>query len=162
MNQKLKISKTKNMKRYLLIFALLLGAASSWGLGVGINQPLSILTVELNASSAPDLLKWTLLGSKDNVKIYRAYTVCSGQLRVAIKVENANAYKVRVSWTSGFNVSGKVNAITLPLTFDVQANETLTGDCQQAVLIFDPYLYVTTVKEGVCDYTIQNLNIVVL
>lgn len=31
MNQKLKISKTKNMKRYLLIFALLLGAVSSWG-----------------------------------------------------------------------------------------------------------------------------------
>jgi hypothetical protein len=31
MNHKLKIHKLKNMKRYLLIFALVLGAVSSWG-----------------------------------------------------------------------------------------------------------------------------------
>jgi hypothetical protein len=31
MNRKLKISKTKNMKPYLLIFAMLLGAVCSWG-----------------------------------------------------------------------------------------------------------------------------------
>jgi hypothetical protein len=150
------------MKKYLLIFALLLGAVNSWGNGAGISQVLSNSTGELSASSAPDLTKWTLLESKDNVKVYKAYIMCSDQIRVALKVENTNAHKVRVSWNSGFNVSGNFSAIALPLTFDVQANETLTGDCQQAALIFDPYLYVSIIREGVCDYTIQNLNIMEL
>lgn len=160
--KKFKIQKLRNMKKYLLIFALLLGAVFSWGHGSGISQALSNSTVELSATASPDLTMWTLLDNKDNVKVYRAYIMCSGQLRVALKIENANAYNVRVSWNSGFNVSGSFSAITLPFTFDAQANETITGDCQQAALIFDPYMYVTFVQEGVCDYTIQNLNILAL
>jgi hypothetical protein len=150
------------MKRYLLIFAMLLGAVCSWGRGAGIGQASNSSALEISATPAPDPVKWTLLESSGNVKVYRAYIMCSGQLRVAIKVENANAYKVKVSWKSAFVVSGNNVAITLPFTLDAEANVTLSGDCQQASLLFDPYLYVTTVQEGVCDYTIQNLNIVVL
>ena len=150
------------MKRYLLIFAMLLGAVCSWGRDAGIGQAVSSSTPEISAAQAPDLTKWTLLDSKDNVKVYRAYIMCSGQLRVAIKVENANAYKVRVSWNSAFMVSGNNVAITLPFALDAEAKATLTGDCQQAALIFDPYLYVTSVREGECDYAIRNLNIVKL
>jgi len=133
------------MKKILLIISMVLA-----------------LVPALLAQSNPEIVKWTLLDSKDNVKVYRAYIMCSNQLRVAIKVENTGANKVQVTWNSGFMVSGNMVAINLPFTVDAEANETLTGDCQYPTLLFDPYLYVSTVQEGVCDYTIQNLNIVIL
>lgn len=152
-NKQLDKLKTYNMKRYLLIFALLFVTVSSWGLG-SIN---TILTnTEVNTSN---LLKWTLLVSKDNVKVFRAYTVCSNNLRVFLKVENNNPYKVKVSWQSSFNVSGTTVPINKSFSVDVELNSMVSGNCENEVLILNPYLYVTSVREGESDYQIQDLKI---
>ncbi len=134
------------MKRYLLIFAMLLGAVCSWGQVTGI--------------SSTD--KWILIQNKDNVKVFRNYKMCDGKQMVFLKIENGTAKRVTVSWKSQFQISGLKIPADKNFSLTVEANSTLSGDCSKEVLSLNPYLYVSVVEEGKCDYVIQDLNIVIL
>lgn len=173
------------MKKYLLIFALLLGAVSAWERGSSapllqnnrnfplIYQGYTLATNEISsweAGNLPDELysppsgdEWTLLQNKDNVKIFRTYKYCNGNEKVVLKIENNNTSKVRVSWKSLFQLSDAHNTpIDKNFSMIVEPKSTLVGDCSQDVLSVNPYQYVSTLEEGKCDYMIQDFNIEIL
>jgi hypothetical protein len=125
---------------------MLLGAVCSWGQGAG----------------TPSTDKWILLQSKDNVKVFRNYKMCDGNQMVFLKIENSTEKRVTVSWKSQFQIAGLKIPADKNFSLTVEAHSTLSGDCSKEVLSLNPYLYVSVVEEGKCDYIIQDLNIVII
>lgn len=130
------------MKKLVLIIALLALVGLAWG----------------QNSTGP----WVLLQEQQNVRIYRSYGECNGQLTVLLKVENGNNSAVQVSFDSAFVISGNTIQVSLPKSYIVPANSTLGGDCATETMKVNPYNYVTTIMAGVSDYIIQNLKTVQL
>jgi len=130
------------MKKIVLITALIALVGLAWG----------------QSNMGP----WILIGDQNNVKIYRSYSTCNGDLAVMLRVENSNSIPVAVSFNSAFNLSGSILPINLPKQYVVAAKETIGGDCSAGDMKINPNNYVTTIQIGVSDYIIQNLKIVQL
>jgi len=130
------------MKKLLLITALIAFAGLVWG----------------QTSTGP----WVLLQEQQNVRIYRSYGECDGQLTVFLKVVNSNSNPVSVSFDSAFNLSGNVLPVELKKSYTVAASSTHGGDCSLEDTKINPYRYVSAIQMGVSDYIIQNLKIVQL
>ena len=140
------------MKKYIITIVMLVLAISLFTTNPQLGGA-------LKAETKANPILWSLLETKDNVKIYRAYTICDNSIKVIIKVENLNAYKVKVSWDSKFNLSGNIIPINKPFVVLINANETIGGSCSNSELLLDPYKYVTELKKGVSDYQINDLKI---
>lgn len=105
---------------------------------------------------------WILLQEQNEVKIYRSYSTCDGELKVLLKIENNNGSQVTVSFDSAFNMSGIVFETDHSMQFTIPAATILGGSCADQNLSVNPYDYVTNIQIGVSDYIIQNLQIVQL
>jgi hypothetical protein len=105
---------------------------------------------------------WMLIQEQDNVKIFRSYSTCDGELKVLLKIENNNTSQVTVSFDSAFDLSGAVFTTDHSMQFSIPAMTTLGGSCTDQNFSVNPYDYVTTIQVGVSDYIIQNLQIVQL
>ena len=127
------------MKKLMLITALIALAGFAWG----------------QTTTGP----WVLLQEQQNVRIYRSYGECDGQLTVFLRVVNSNSKPVSVSFDSAFNLSGNVLPVELKKSYTVAASSTHGGDCSSEDAKINPYQYVTSIQMGVSDYIIQNLKI---
>ncbi len=105
---------------------------------------------------------WILLAEQNDVKIYRSYSTCDGELKVLLKVENNGANNYQVSFDSAFDLDGSILPVDLPKQIIVNAGSTAGGNCQNPDLSINPFNYITSVKLGESDYVIQNLQIVQL
>ncbi len=105
---------------------------------------------------------WMLIQEQDNVKIFRSYSTCDGELKVLLKIENTNNTEVSVSFDSAFDLSGSILTTDQTKQYSIPALTTLEGNCTDLNLSVNPYDYVTTIQVGVSDYIIQNLQIVQL
>lgn len=130
------------MKKLVLITALIVFVGLAWG----------------QTTTGP----WVLLQEQQNVKIYRSYGECNGQLTVLLKIVNGNGNAVSVAFDSAFNLSGNLLPVDLKKNYTVAASSTHGGDCTTDDAKINPYNYVSTIQMGVSDYIIQNLKIVQL
>lgn len=130
------------MKKLVLITALIALVGLAWG----------------QTTTGP----WVLLQEQQNVKIYRSYGECNGQLTVLLKIVNGNGNAVSVAFDSAFNLSGNLLPVDLKKNYTVAASSTHGGDCTTDDAKINPYNYVSTIQMGVSDYIIQNLKIVQL
>jgi hypothetical protein len=105
---------------------------------------------------------WILLKEQSNVKIYRSYSSCDGELKVLLKIENNNGSQVAINFDSAFDLSGTLIDTDHSMQFTIPASTTLGGSCADQNFSVNPYDYVTTIQVGVSDYIIQNLQIVQL
>lgn len=127
------------MKKLVLMTALIALVSFVWG----------------QSSTGP----WVLLQEQQQVKIYRSYGECNGQLTVLLKVVNESSKSVSVTFDSAFNLSGNILPVELKKNYTVAANSSHGGDCTAEDAKINPYQYVTSIQMGVSDYIIQNLKI---
>ena len=130
------------MKKLVLITALIALVGLAWG----------------QNTTGP----WVLLQEQQQVKIYRSYGECNGQLTVLLKIVNGNSNAVSVAFDSAFNLSGNLLPVELKKNYMVPAGSTHGGDCTTDDAKINPYNYVSTIQMGVSDYIIRNLKIVQL
>lgn len=102
---------------------------------------------------------WTLLQEQNNVKVYRSYASCDGDLMVVLKIENNNGSQVSVSFDSAFNLSGNLFETDHSIQMIIPAAATSGGSCDDQNLSLNPYNFVSSIQLGVSDYIIQNLQI---
>jgi len=142
-------------KRFPLFFLTLIVCLQTFG---SINSSeLSSKTVTLSNQQQNE--SWILLQQSNGVSVYCSYGICDESASVFIKLVNSNNYAVEASWNSAFKLPDANVDTDHQFQISIAANSELTGDCENNSLMLNAYKYVSTLKSGVCDYSIDNLKI---
>jgi len=102
---------------------------------------------------------WIFLEQSENIEIYYRYSTCDNTPALQFQVVNNNDHPIFVSWATEIILNETAIPVDTRISLELEANSTVSGNCDYTLLSLNPYDYVSVIQVGETACSINNLKI---